>query len=294
MMVNVYVVYGKGIGCHNECAHAYERAGAKVEIVHINQLLKGQLDLSNVQIINLAGGFLQGDNLGSAMCAANELECAKAMVNDEERRVKDLLIEFANKGNVIYGQCNGFQLLVKSGLLPGIGGDYSKQAMTLTNNDCGSYRVDFVHHIIERPHFAFEGIDYTDLFISIRHGEGKAVFYSPNGSITSEEGERNRLAVNEKHVLLRYADPVTHQKTEEFPKNPNGSVDGIAGLVNETGTIIGHMAHTEVGIYLSCDPRFFKMKDAWARQGISAASIDEKVAKGACMKVFENIVNHFN
>lgn len=293
-MVNAYVVYGNGIGCHNECAHAYAKAGAKVEVVHINRLLNGELDLSNVQILNLAGGFLHGDNLGSAMCAANEIEHAVIKQGDEEKRAKDLLLEFADKGNVIYGQCNGFQLLVKSGLLPGINGDYKKQYVTLTNNDCGIYRVAFISHKIEKPHFAFAGIDDKDLYLSCRHGEGKLVFYTPNGLISEEEADNNRRAVNERHVLLRYSNPVTNEVTNEFPYCPNGSVDAIAGLVNEQGNIIGHMAHTEVGISISRDPRFFAWKDMMRRQGVKAADLDEKSLEAACMQVFRNIVDHFN
>ena len=146
-MVKAYVVNGLGIGCHEESAHAYEKAGEKAEIVHIRQLLSGDKNLFESQILNLSGGFLHGDILGAGMCAANEIEHA-VLKNDEERKLKDLLIEYAEKGNVIYGQCNGFQLLVKTGLLPGINNDYSRQTVTLTYNDCGVYRVSPILHKI--------------------------------------------------------------------------------------------------------------------------------------------------
>src|SRR3989344_164333 len=103
-MVKAYVINGLGIGCHQETAHAYRKAGADAEIVHIRQLLSGEKKLSDSQILNFSGGFLHGDILGAGMCAANELEHAG---------IKDLLIEYAQR-NVIYGQCNGFQLLVKT------------------------------------------------------------------------------------------------------------------------------------------------------------------------------------
>ena len=132
MRPKAYVINGLGIGCHEEAAHAYEKAGADAEIVHIRQLLSGgKKFLFKSQILNLSGGFLHGDILGAGMCAANELE---------HSGIKDLLIEYAQR-NVIYGQCNGFQLLVKTGLLPGIYGDYSRQTVTLTHNDCGNYFV---------------------------------------------------------------------------------------------------------------------------------------------------------
>ena len=222
-MVKVYVVSGLGIGCHEEAAHAYKRAGAEAEIIHIRQLLSGEKKLFNSQILNFSGGFLHGDILGAGMCAANELEHASIADGEGKKRIKDLLVEYAQKGNIIYGQCNGFQLLVKTGLLPGIDGDYSRQTITLTHNNYGIYRVDCVLHKIEehdgKPHFAFERIDDPDLRLWCRHGEGKIQFYSDFGLISKEEGEKNRKIVNERHVLLRYADPSTMKATEKFPEN---------------------------------------------------------------------------
>ena len=283
MRPKAYVINGLGIGCHEEAAHAYEKAGADAEIVHIRQLLSGgKKFLFKSQILNLSGGFLHGDILGAGMCAANELE---------HSGIKDLLIEYAQR-NVIYGQCNGFQLLVKTGLLPGIYGDYSRQTVTLTHNDCGNYFVTFAPHRIESRHFAFDGIDGSDLRMWCRHGEGKIQFYSEQGLISKEEGNQNRQMVNESHVLLRYINPETKEPTQKFPDNPNGSADAIAGLIDITENIFGHMAHTEVGIYRSRDPRFFELKDKLRREGVKAKNIDEKRIEGLCLKIFENIVNH--
>ncbi|MFH1054079.1 MAG: phosphoribosylformylglycinamidine synthase subunit PurQ [Candidatus Woesearchaeota archaeon] len=275
-----FVIYGNGIGCHKEVAHAFEKAGAAVDLVHMNALLRRIVDIKDADIVDFAGGFLQRDDLGAGMCAANELE---------HSGIKDDLIEFAHAGKVIYGQCNGFQLLVKTGLLPGIDANYSRQTVTLTYNDCGNYRDSHVLHSKDRPHFAFQGIEGNDLWMSCRHGEGKMLFYSPYGSIPEDEAARNRNAVNENHVLLRYIDPITLKPTEEFPHSPNGSVDGIAGLVNMTSTIFGHMAHPEVGIYRSRNPDFFKWKDRMRRAGVT---VDDKLMRAACLKVFENIVDY--
>ncbi len=290
-MVKAYVVYGLGIGCHREVAYAYEKAGAEAELVHIRQLLSGEKILFNSQILNLSGGFLHGDILGAGMCAANELEHAK-ISEDDGKRIKDLLVEYSEKGNVIYGQCNGFQLLVKTGLLPGIDNDYSRQTVTLTTNDCGNYRVAPVLHRVVKSHFAFEGID-DDFYIWCRHGEGKIRFYSDYGLVPKEEGERNRRMINANHVLLRYVDPVTKQPTEEFPHNPNGSVDGTAGLLNLNGNIFAQMGHTEVAVEISRDPRFFAMKDELRRQGIRSEDLLKRIGDGVGSKVFRNIVKHF-
>ncbi len=290
-MAKALVVYGSGIGCHEDAKHAFEKAGAKAELVHISELFSGKRRLYEAQILNFSGGFLHGDILGAGMAAANELMHAEIKEGEQLRRMKDLLLEFVERQGIIYGQCNGFQLLVKTGLLPGVNNDYSKQTLTLTNNDCGSYRVDFVPHKVERKHFAFKGIDEV-FWIWCRHGEGKIQFYSPYGQISKKEAQENREAVNQNHVILRYVDPFRGAPTENFSDNPNGSVDGIAGLCNSNGHIFAHMAHTEATIYLSRDPRFWQKMDELRRQGIPAEMLTQEKLEAICAKVFKNIVNY--
>lgn len=224
------------------------------------------------------------------MAAANEFENAAIKIGNTVKKFKELLVEYAEE-NVVYGQCNGFQLLVRTGLLPGIDNDYSKQTVTLTGNDCGNYRVASVLHRVERPHFAFEGLD-EPFYLWCRHGEGKIQFYSKYGEVSKEEGENNRWEVNGHHVLLRYVNPVSLQPTEAFPYNPNGSVDGIAGLVNLNGNIFAHMAHTEVSIEPSRDPRFFAVKDQLRREGVKVEELSKKMFEPVGLTVFRNIVNH--
>ena len=291
-MVKAYVVKGQGIGCHQEVAHAFEKAGAEAEIIHIKQLLTGEKNISDAQIINFSGGFLHGDMLGAGMCAANELEHA---VLDGEKRVKDALIEFAENDGIIYGQCNGFQLLVRTGLLPGIDNDYSRQKVTLTYNKCGNYRVAPVLHYPERYHFAFQGIEKVEegkgIYLWCRHGEGNLQFYSEYGLVSKDEGKQTREKVLRNHVLLLYIDPTLTISTEKFPFNPNGSVDGIAGLVNENGNIFGHMAHPEVSVYLSRRADYFTKKDMMRRQGVYADKRREN-DKDVGLLIFKNIVDH--
>lgn len=184
-------------------------------------------------------------------------------------------------------------MMVYLGLLPGIDGDHSKQTVALTNNIGGSYRVAPVLHHLESSHFAFEGIEFISLWC--RHGEGNLQFYSDFGMVSKEEGEMNRKKVNEQgHVLLRYVDAVTKKAAYDMPDNPNGSVDGIAGLVNKpNGTIIGHMAHTEVSVYLSRDPDWNYIKDSYRRNKIKAADLKGKQMESEGLQVFRNIVNYF-
>jgi phosphoribosylformylglycinamidine synthase subunit PurQ / glutaminase len=292
MKPKAYVLYGLGIGCDKESAHAYKLAGADPEIVHIRNLTTGSISdrrnlLFKSQILNMSGGFLQGDKLGAGMCEANEIEHSGA---------KESLLEYVEKGGVIYAQCNGFQLLVKTGLLPGINDDYSKQTLTLTHNDCGIYRNSFILHKIDnisKPnHFAFDGLREKPFYIWCRHGEGKVLFYSRYGSVPNEEGELNRKMTNDNHVILRYIHPETNAPTDQFPFSPNGSVDAIAGLANSNGRIFGHMAHTEIGVNKTRDPRWFFEKDELRRRGVKAEDLDEKMLEDTCLKIFRNIVDY--
>ena len=284
-MIKALVVYGMGIGCQQEVAHALQQAGAEAELVHINSIFDAQVTLNKYQIINFCGGFLYGDLLGSGMCAANQIDLA-SFANGKS--VKEALIDFARRGGTIYGQCNGFQLLVKLGLLPGLDGDYNRQTLTLNHNDCGSYRVDYVAHSLARPHFAFEGLNEQLFHLWCRHGEGKLEYYNASGSLNAEQAQKDFERIRSQHVLLRYANSETGSIAQQFPFNPNGSVDAIAGLVDASGYIFGHMAHPEVSVYSSRSPGWFAYKDSLRRKQHNIAEYDH-IDIGSM--IFRNIVN---
>ena len=278
-MTKALVVYGLGIGCHNEAADAYRQAGAEADITHLNCLLENKDNLiKDYQIINIAGGFMHGDILGAGMCAANQMEHATF----EGQKFQDLLWEFSESGNVVYGQCNGFQLLVKSGLLPALNDEYLKPVLTLTHNDCGAYRVSYVPHKLAREHFAFDGLGEEVINLWCRHGEGRVTFRTESSSVSEEQAETYRKEVLAKHTLLCYVDS-SGKPTEDFPNNPNGSEDGIAGLVSSNSRIFGHMAHPEVSIYASRNPNWFREKAAKNQQS-------EPVG----LTIFKNIVSYFS
>jgi len=290
MKPKAFVLSGLGIGCHEEVAHAYNLAGADAEIVHIKQILSGEKNIFESQIINLTGGFLHGDMLGAGMCAANEFEHAMKEIGDEgEKKLKDVFLEYQEKSNILYGQCNGFQLLVKTGLLPGMDNNYDEQTLTLTHNDSGNYWVSPVMHKPSKDHFMFEGIN-KPFYLWCRHGEGKIEFSSKFGKIDSETATVNRYKVNKVHTLMKYVHPKTEEVTNDFPHNPNGSVDAVAGLTNENGNIIGHMAHPEVSIYTSRNPNWYKLKDLARRAGMKSEEFEKEFKYDVGKTIFKNIV----
>ncbi len=274
--IKVLIIHGLGIGCHEESKQAYLQSGVQVDLIHFNQLLESKEKLANYQIINIAGGFMHGDLLGSAMCAVNQLNI---------HGLTDSFWDFSEKGGVIYGQCNGFQLLVKSGLLPAADGNYSQQLVTLAHNDCGSYRVAYVPHRLKNKHFAFAGLEDQVFHLWCRHGEGKLQFNDQFSTL----GQAKTQTVDQimaEHVLLEYANPETGKSTEEFPHNPNGSYLGIAGLKSSNGRIFGQMAHPEVSVFDFTDPQVFEKKEALKR----GVKTQEKLVGKT---IINNLVNYF-
>ena len=227
-------------------AHACRLAGSDiVDIVHISDLLYGEKRLDDYHFLNLPGGFLDGDDLGSAKAGANRI--LHAPVAGTQELLSDQLARFINDGKLILGVCNGFQLQVKLGLLPGIDGDYRTQTTTLTFNDSGRFEDRWVYLKVNplSPCVFTSGI--RGLYLSVRHGEGKFV--------TQDQGILQRLRA-EARIVLQYSDPFYEAATMDYPANPNGAVDAIAGICNDSGRIFGLMPHPEAYLHRTNHPRW--------------------------------------
>ncbi len=170
--VKAIVLTGNGTNCEMEMAHACKLAGAdEVDIVHISELLFGEKRLSDYTFLNLPGGFLDGDDLGSAKAGANRF--LHARIAGENEMLFAELLQFIQDGKLILGVCNGFQLMVKLGLLPALDGNFTKQSTTLTFNDSGRFedRWIYLKANVQSPCMFTKGIDL--IYLPVRHGEGK-------------------------------------------------------------------------------------------------------------------------
>ena len=240
------IITGNGTNCETEAAHACKLGGFdEAQIAHISDLLSGEVRLDDFHFLNLTGGFLDGDDLGSAKAQANRL--LHARVEGGSEHLFDQLQRFIDAGKLVLGVCNGFQLLVKMGLLPSFGGD-NRQVASLTFNDCGRFQDRWVYlqNNPASPSVFTRGIE-KGVYLPIRHGEGKFVVDCPK---TLERLEQQNLAV------FKYADQDYAAPTMEFPLNPNGSVNAIAGICNETGRIMGLMPHPEAFVHYTQHPRW--------------------------------------
>lgn len=240
--VKVLVLRAAGTNCDYETAFAFEYVGAKAELVHINQLVRKELQLRDYHVLAVPGGFTYGDDIASGKILANELKYKLA--GELERFIK--------KGKLIIGICNGFQILVKSGFLPGKDGMGEELEATLTTNDSARYEDRWVYlkspqptvHSPQNKCVWTQGLDEI-IYLPAAHGEGKFVPRS--------DKVLNRLCSNGQ-VVFRYVD--RNGKLAGFPWNPNGSVDNIAGICDNTGRIFGLMPHPERHLFATQHPRW--------------------------------------
>lgn len=231
----VMVLTGNGINCERETAHACRLAGARdVRLVSIWDWSAGRASPGDFGMIVFPGGFLDGDDLGAARACALRIRHTRNPSTGET--LAGELLRFVEGGGLLLGICNGFQLLVKLGLLPSWrAGGAPAQTATLTFNDSGRFEDRWVHLAADpaSPCVFTRGIGAIDL--PVRHGEGKLVLRQDAAT----------LAAGRRLVPLRYADPVSGAPTERYPANPNGSPGGAAALCDLTGRIMGLMPHPE-------------------------------------------------
>jgi len=226
----VIVLAGLGINCERETAVALRLAGADPDIVHISRILCGDVSIPGAEAVVFPGGFSFGDELGAGQALANRIRHRQTPSGET------LLAELRTllgRGGRILGICNGFQVLVKLGLLPNFAGDYV-QEVTLTENRSGRYE-DRWCRLHASPHgpapFASLGL----LELPVRHREGRLVFR--DDAVRHEVAERG---LN----FLTYVD-ASGTPTQEYPANPNGADLACAGLTDTTGQVIGLMPHGE-------------------------------------------------
>lgn len=246
------VITGNGTNCEMEAAHACRLGGFdEAVIAHIAEILSGEIRLDDFHFLNLTGGFLDGDDLGSAKAQANRLKNAQVAGSDEKLVAQ--FTRFIADGKLILGVCNGFQLMVKMGMLPGFDGDYLSQTATLTHNDCGRFQDRWTYLKVDAasPSVFTKGID-KGIYLPVRHGEGK---FLCDSEATLARIEREHLAV------LRYSDAGYAEATMEFPANPNGSTNAIAALCDPTGRLMGLMPHPEAFVHYTQHPR-------WTRENL--------------------------
>lgn len=241
------VITGNGTNCEMEAAHACRLGGFdEAVIAHIADILSGEITLDDFHFLNLTGGFLDGDDLGSAKAQANRLK--HATVGGTGEKLVEQFSRFIKDGKLILGVCNGFQLMSKMGMLPGLDNDYLDQHVTLMHNDCGRFQDRWCYLKADpaSPSIYTKGIE-KGIYLPVRHGEGKFVC---DNDATLQRIETGHLSV------LKYSGAGYVGPAMEFPENPNGSTNAIAGLCDPTGRLMGLMPHPEAFVHYTQHPRW--------------------------------------
>jgi len=268
------VITGNGTNCEMEAAHACRMGGFdEAVIAHIAEILSGEVRLDDFHFLNLTGGFLDGDDLGSAKAQANRLK--HASVAGSAEKLVEQFTRFISAGKLILGVCNGFQLMVKMGMLPAFDGDYLNQSVTLTHNDCGRFQDRWCYLKVDAssPSIFTKGID-KGIYLPVRHGEGKFVCDS---DATLQRIEQEHLAV------FKYSGADYDAATMEFPANPNGAQNAIAGICDPTGRLMGLMPHPEAFVHYTQHPR-------WTREELPEEGAGLILYKNAAEYVRNNLV----
>lgn len=252
---NALVLRAPGTNCDAEAVFAFEQAGAAAERVHVNALRENPARLRDFQILVLPGGFSYGDDVAAGKILASQFQNFLA----------DAVREFRDSDKLILGICNGFQVLLKAGLI--VQPDDDGPMATLAHNTSGKFEDRWVHLKVTSDKCPFL-TDIDGLYVPVAHGEGNLVCRKE--WILSGLGQAGQ-------VVLRYTDPAGNAAAG-YPHTPNGSQDDIAGLCDATGRVLGLMPHPERHVLPTQHPR-------WTRDGLKT--------EGDGLPLFRNAVAYF-
>lgn len=214
------ILYAPGTNCHEETAAAIELAGGKTKLVLLRDLLDGRTRLSEYQAAVIPGGFSYGDHLGAGRIFATMLVA----------KLRDQLVEFLEARRPLLGLCNGFQVLTEAGILPGR--TPGKRAMAMLENQSARFEDRKIRLRVSGEKCVWtEGLAETVLEMPSAHGEGRPLFCETESPAAPR-------------VVFRYID-ANGRPTMQYPENPNGAPEAIAGITDETGLVLGLMPHPE-------------------------------------------------
>jgi phosphoribosylformylglycinamidine synthase len=242
----ILVLRAAGINCDEETAAAVELAGGEPDRVHVNRVAAGNPSLLDYAGLIIPGGFSYGDHLGAG----------KLLAIDLVHRLQETLLRFIAAGRPVLGICNGFQVLVKAGLLPRtVPAALPRQTVTLAGNVRGHYECRWVRLAVDprSPCVFTRGVDRT-VELPVGHGEGRLV--AGDAVLDELEGAHQ--------VVVRYVDP-SGNVAADYPANPNGSARAIAGICDAGGTVFGLMPHPDRAFLPELHPDW--LRDHTRREG---------------------------
>ncbi len=261
-----FILSGYGFNCEEETKTAFELADGNADIIHINDWITNKTIIEDYQIFAVPGGFSYGDDTGSG----------NAMANKIRNHCGDELLRFISEDKLILGICNGFQVLVNLGLLPALNNEYGKRSVALLHNTSARYVNRWLNVKTTSDKCVFTK-NISRMFIPVAHGEG---------NFFAEEETLLHLKNNEQ-IVLQYICEDGSSANEEFPFNPNGSMNDIAGICDATGRVFGLMPHPERGMFFTQRPDWTLLKEKFKREKKELPEYSDG------MEIFNNAVNYF-
>ncbi len=241
-MTKALVLRAPGINCDRETAYACRMVGFETALVHINHLLKAPERLLAFDFLVIPGGFSYGDDLGAGTLLAKNLTV----------HLGQQLQQFIEEGRPVLGICNGFQVLVRAGLLPGQiidspnipDAQTSAPTCSLTDNASAQFECRWIRLAVQQSSCIFTRDGKQVIELPVAHGEGRFVLANPQ--------MLTQLSANEQIPLIymgiesmAIGNTDGSPQTVPYPENPNGSIGNIAGICNAQGNVLGLMPHPE-------------------------------------------------
>ena len=267
MSPKALIITGYGINCEEETALCFEKAGAKSEIVHINDIIDSSKKLNNYQIMAFPGGFSYGDDTGSGNALANKI---KNNLNDD-------ILNFAQEDKLIIGICNGFQILSNLGLVPATDLKFGERQAALMHNRTARFECHWIH-LKNNSSKCIWTKDIEQIHLPIAHGEGN--FYTNDETLEKMKADDQ--------IVFRYVKPDGSAANQKLPHNPNGAMEDIAGVCDPSGRILGMMPHPERFNSFTNENGWELKKEKLIREG------KDLPTDGAGLKLFQNAVNYFS
>ncbi len=259
------ILSGYGLNSEEETAYGFELAGAHADIVHIDDLVDGRCKLNNYQIVSFPGGFAYGDDTGAGNAYANKVR----------NHLWEEIQKFIVRDTLMIGICNGCQIVSNLGLVPAFEKNYGASEVALVPNQSAQFITRWTDMKVTSKTPWLDGI--TTLSLPVAHGEGK--FYTSEVNL--------KKLHKKKQIALQYiSGPMSTYL--DLPANPNGSLGDIAGIVDETGKILGLMPHPERGM-------FFVQRPDWPLIKENATREKKKIpSDGPGLQIFKNAIKYFS
>ncbi len=260
----VLVFAGYGLNSEDETAFGFNWAGADAHIIHINDIIDGQEKINDYQILAFPGGFSYGDDTGSGNAYANKLR----------NHLWEQVQKFLEKDKLVIGICNGCQIVANLGLIPAFDHHYGKREVAMLHNQSARLVTRWLDMKVTTKTPWLDGID--NLSLPIAHGEGK--FYLDKTNLSKVHKNKQIALQYVKGEMSTYLD---------LPINPNGSLDDIAGIIDETGKVLALMPHPERGMFFTQMPNWPVLKQNYLKENKVLPK------EGPGLQIFKNAVQYF-